>query len=113
MHDDLAHGWERLQFHRMRAQVEDQEAELREKEVQLATLYHELQEERLRHGATREALAHRFDGTQRSMDTAEVLKELSALGDAVGQLKRQQQEILQHYSPSGEFTSLLLEDLPL
>lgn len=112
-HDDLSSGWTHLQFNRMRAQVEDQEAELREKEVQLAMLYHALQEERLKHGATREALERRYEVIQRSVDAAEVLKALSALGEAVGHLKWQQQEMLQHYSPSGGFTGTLFEDLPL
>jgi hypothetical protein len=55
----------------------------------LAILYHELGEERLRHRVIREALERRYEMIQRSMDTSEVLKTLSTLGEAVEQLRRQ------------------------
>jgi hypothetical protein len=112
MYHDLDNSWERLHFNRMRAQLDDQEAEIREKDVQLTLLYHKLEEERLRHAATREALGRRYEGVQRSVDAGEVVKALSALADTVEQLKRQQQEMLLDYSPSGGFAGLF-EGLPL
>jgi hypothetical protein len=111
MYHGLDNSWERLQFNRMRAQLDDQEAELREKDVQLELLYHELEEERLRHTATREALGRRYEGIQRSVDAGEVVKALSALADTVEQLKGQQEEMLQYYL--GGPARLFFEGLPL
>jgi hypothetical protein len=112
MYHDLDNSWERLQFNRMRAQLDDQEAELREKDVRLALLYHELEGERLRHAATSEALGRRYEGIQRSVDAGEVVKTLSALADTVEQL-RHQQEMLLYYLPSGGCAELFSEGLPL
>lgn len=104
LHHDPAEGRERLQLTRLRALVEDLEAELREKDFQLAMLYHELQEERLKHSLTREALERKNALVQRNVDATQVLKELSTLSFAVGELKLHQQAILQLL---GELTGLL------
>jgi hypothetical protein len=104
LHHDPAEGWERLQLTRLRALVEDQEAELREKDFQLAMLYHELQEERLKHSTAREALERKNALVQRNVDATQVLQELSALGFTVEELKLHQQAILQLV---GELTGLM------
>jgi len=105
-HYDPAEGWERLQLTRLRALVEDQEAELREKDFQLEMLYHELQEERLKHSTTREALECKNALIRRSVDATKASKELSTLGFAMEELKLHQQAILQLL---GELTGLLGE----
>ena len=96
-HYDPAEGWERLQITRLRALVEDQEAELQQKDFQL-------HEERLKHSLTREALERKNALVQRNVDVTQVLKELSALDFAVGELKLHQQATLQLL---GELTGLL------
>jgi hypothetical protein len=93
----------------MRAQIDDQEAELREKDVQLALLCHRLEEEQLRHAATREALGRKCEGIQRSVDASEVVKAVSALGNTVNELKHQQEEILLQ---SGGFDGFFFGQLP-
>lgn len=81
MHEDPLTGRERLSLDRLRAQVQDQEAELREKGVQLAMLSQELQTERLRHDATRETLEGWYKVAQRSVDAEEVIKWLRLLAN--------------------------------
>jgi len=75
----------------LRALVEDQEAELQEKDYKLEMLYCELREERLKHSTTREALERKNALVRRSVDATGASKELSALGFAVEELKLRQQ----------------------